>query len=154
MPGWAGVKWALAPWAAMGPSGSFVVLPTVAVPRAATPVRAIGKTGDYAVVASTGALKAGDAIDEEVITRIGTVRGTLVGEPTFGNAVTTNVRIATDGAPVQVEREVLLALGSMLDRGVLKNVRVEVKPFTRNGTTVNAYAVSYTKVPTVEPVRS
>lgn len=137
--GFASFTFAFGPFAAFGPSGIPVLGSSLRLVPA--PARLV-VDGDY-VLESTGLLgKSTDPTADEVRFRLATIKGSLVGEPEVGSGVT-NVRIFTDAAPVEIQREVELALDPMVADGRIANVRVKATPYVRNATGVAAYAVDY-----------
>jgi len=106
--------------------------------------------GDYVVDGVSGGLStAPDPVDQEAAFRVGTILRTFLGAPLIGNGVI-RVRVASDGSLNRARAYVVNALQPMIDRDVVRNVRVVAERVPNRGASILFYKVSFEKTGIVE----
>jgi hypothetical protein len=137
------------PFAAIGPEEPP---PTEDARTRARPAGAVALVGGDTILAVDGGyVGAEDPVDELVAFAVGTVERHFFGDPRKGNGALT-IQTMTRAGIVEVRDRVTRALRSLLDAGVIRDVRVTPTPFVRNGTAVNAFELTYRKTDRVERI--
>ena len=144
--GYARLPYARSPYASGASTPSSLSTP---IGPTASPCRLV-KDGDYAREdGSTNLATALDPVDQEVAFRVGTIKGTFLGAPEIGNGVT-RVRVASSSSLNRARAYVMNALQPMIDRDVIRTVRVTAERVPNAGASILYYRVSYEKTGILE----